>query len=91
MSTTKIGLNEDERWPTYVLEEPGKYAPAAEVDDETLARWRAAIDAFDEVQAEMGDVYEAAKERQKREREMAVAEEAVAKAQATLAALRGES
>lgn len=80
---TKIGLIECERWPTYSITEDSYY-PSVEVDDETLARWRAVTEAFDQVQSEMSELFTAAEARQKREREVAAAEKAVREAQAKL-------
>lgn len=87
-ATERVGLSQHERWPTYLLDKPSKYNPAADVDVDTLARWRAAIDAFDKVQEEMADVYEVADERQRREAAIEKAEKEAAEAQARLEALR---
>lgn len=87
---TKIAISEDERWPTYSLVEVAKHRPAVEVDDETLARWQAAMEAFDAVQDEMGAMHKAAEEKARADAEIAKAEKALADAQARLEALRQE-
>jgi hypothetical protein len=58
----RVGLDEDERWPDYLLLEPGDtYATVdADVPDEQLARWRKVIAEYEAVQDEMRDAMEEA-------------------------------
>lgn len=87
---SKIGITEDERWPTYFLSDK-RGDHDIEVDSKTLAKWRAAIQAFDAVQDEMSEMYDEAKRRALAAAEIAKAEKALAEAQAKLDALKKDS
>lgn len=58
----RIGIDKDERYPDYLLLEPGSIYAMAEIDvpDTTLARWRAAIADYEAVQDEMEAALDAA-------------------------------
>lgn len=88
MTTIRVHLSEDERYPTYSTSDKG--GVPADVEAETVKRWHAAIAAYDAVQDEMGEVHERAEKQAKRERQVAAAERAVEEAQAKLDALKGD-
>lgn len=57
-----IGIDKDERYPDYsIINNPQpRHDTMIEVDKETLARWDAAIAAYNAVQREMEDLYKQA-------------------------------
>jgi hypothetical protein len=67
MTNKTIHLDKDELYPVYlVVEPPTTYLGAKraiEVDSRTVAKWRHAIEAFDQAQGEMRVAYEAAADR----------------------------
>jgi hypothetical protein len=67
VTNAKIHLDKDELYPVYlVVEPPTTYLGvkrAIEVDTRTVAKWRHAIEAFNQAQGEMAVAYEAAADR----------------------------
>lgn len=54
----KVGLDKDEMYPTYFVCEDGDPRElVADVDEETVSRWRTTTAAFYEVQGEMEAAY----------------------------------
>jgi hypothetical protein len=54
----KVYVDEDERFPDYKLSDVRRSAGETELEvgRQTLARWRRAIEAYNEVQAEIGEL-----------------------------------
>lgn len=84
---SKIYLSQDERHPCYYLDDERGDA-SVDVDGETLTRWRAAEDAWEAAQTEMGEIYRAAGQAQKLAKKIEQVEREVAAAQERLAELR---
>jgi len=89
--TERVGLSQDERYPSYSLDEPSRYNPVAEVESEKLQRWCSAIKAYNAVQDEMHEVYAVAHAEMRRAELIAKAEKEAAAAQSRLDELRANA
>lgn len=59
--TSQIAIYKDEWWPVYTPKDPQGWTVNVEAPADLAARYKAALDAFDEVQDELRKLYEGAR------------------------------
>lgn len=90
-ATERVHLDQDERYPFYHLRDDLRFGAPADVDTGTLARWRSVLEAFEQVQDEMGKVYDEAEKRERLGKAVAKAQREVSEAEKRLAALQADA